>query len=153
MASSQQADAENCRSHVENHVRFDSQVVYPQPLRQRAGNEPGLMYSTGDIPPTNVNVWFQSLPQSFPDSSEGFVGELISLCKELFAEVQHTVGGREGSQDLHGLQQSFAIWVDQKDRLDVRLNGAPDMRTRIVCDLVALIVILSSGNADGLIAM
>lgn len=106
------------------------------------------MDSTADTPPNIVSAWFQSLPQSFPSSSEGFVGDLIALCQELFIEVQLTVGGREGSNTLLGLQQDFAIWIDQKDRLDESLNRAPDLRTQIVCNLVALIVVLSKGNAN-----
>ena len=115
--------------------------------RQRAGNEPGSMDVIGDTPLNDVNAWFRSLPKSFPDSSEGFVEDLISLCRELFTDVRRTVGSRSGHSSLREMHLSFALWNDQKDHLNEKLDKAPRVRADVVCDLVFLIIILSQGNA------
>ena len=115
-------------------------------VRQRGGNEPGLLYVTADTPPNDVKAWLQSLPKSFPDSREGFVEYLISYCKELFKDVRRTIGRRAGYGSLHQMHQSFEFWNDQKDHLNEKLDRAPGVRAEVVCNLVFLIIFLSQGN-------
>lgn len=129
-------------------ANIDTDVQDTPVVQQGAGNEPGLMHSTTAKAPTNLSEWLQALPPSFSDISEGVVGELISHCRQLFSEYQQLIRGSERSNALIEQQKRFENWTDQKDDLDERLIGARGVRTRVVSNLLNLVLVLSQGKVS-----
>ena len=150
MSSSHISQMGRSQSFKEAHrANIDTDVQDTPVVPQGAGNEPGLTHSTTAKAPTNLSEWLQALPPSFSDASEGVVGELIFQCRQLFLEYQQQLINRsERSDALIEQQKRFENWTDQKDRLDERLIGARGVRTRVVSNLLNLVLVLSQGKVS-----
>lgn len=93
--------------------------------------------------------WIKSLPDCFLSSNDGVVASLISFVSELFQQVQTELrkAGLPGHADnLDTHQRRFALWKDQKEDIDLKLDRSHKMRDAVVFHLSNIVLVLETGE-------
>ena len=105
-----------------------------------------------DQPPPDrrtVDDWMSAFPRTFSDVNGGAMEELMSVILRYLEEVDLAAMNHQRAIDIHEVheyRQRLSVLKDGDRDLDRRLAKAPRVREQFVSNLIALVLVLSTGS-------
>lgn len=96
-----------------------------------------------------IDDWIRDLPQTFQDVNEGMMKELMAVVVRYFEEIEIAAARHQGApsvREVLELRDKFRLWADGFNDPDRRLVEDPPVRRQLVSNLLALLLVLSTGS-------
>lgn len=95
-----------------------------------------------------LDDWIRDLPQTFQDVNEGLMKDLMAVVVRYFEEIEIAAARHQGApsvREVLELREKFRLWADGFNDPDRRLVEDPPVRRQLVSNLLALLLVLSTG--------